>query len=166
MAAVTSRLSPLIDYLVALFNAAATLGAATPNVTIFDGPVVTELDAPLKLYVGMTDPDNTAIPEPAGDSQQTWAAIGRFGRDEMVTIHCCAEAWSGVDTVQVQRQAVTGITAAVEALMQADTTQFGGLVLFPDPGLTNISAPLLTNTNGALARQTFDLIFRCRIGGF
>jgi hypothetical protein len=165
MVTVTSRLGPLTDYLVTLFTTAATLGAATPPVTIFDGPATTSLDPPLKLYVGLTDPDNTAG-QPGGDSVQTWAAIGRLGRNEQVTIHCCAEAWSGTDTIQVVRDACVGITAAVEALMQADTTQFGGNVLFPDPGVTNVSMPQNNTTVGALARQSFDLIFRCRIGGF
>jgi hypothetical protein len=165
MATVTSRLPALIDYLVTLFTNAATLGAATPPVTIIDGMSVTELDPALKLYVGWTDPDASGG-EVGGDSQQTWGAIGRLGRNEQVTIHCCAEAWSGVDTIQTVRLAVTGITAAVEALMQADTTQFGGNVLFPDPGLTNVSLPQNATTPGAIARQTFDLVFRCRIGGF
>ena len=166
MATVTSRLPALLDYLITLFTAAATLGAATPAVTIYDGPATTELDAFLKLYVGWTDPDNTAG-EPAGDTQQTWAALGRLGRDETVTIHCCAEAWSGVDVVQTVRLACTGITAAVEALMQSDSTQFGGNVLFPDPGMTNLSLPQNNDTGkGVVVRQTFDLVFRCRIGGF
>ena len=162
---VTSRLPALTDYLVTLFTAAPTLGAATPPVTICDGPLDTDLDAFLKLYVGWTDPDNLAG-EPAGITQQTWAAIGRMGRNEQVTIHCCAEAWSGADTIQAVRLAVTGITAAVETLMQSDTTQFGGNVLFPDPGLTNVSLVQNDTDRGALARQTFDLVFRCRIGGF
>ena len=38
----TSRIGPLIDYLVNAFTAATTLGAATPPVLIFDGPVVTD----------------------------------------------------------------------------------------------------------------------------
>ena len=62
------------------------------------------------------------------------------------------------------RLAVTGIVAAVETLMQSDTTQFGGNVLFPDPGLKNLSLPQNSTDHGALARQTFDLTFRCRIG--
>lgn len=167
MATVTSRIPALVDYLVTLFTNAATLGAATPAVAILDGPAVTELDSPLKLYVGWTDPDNISeTGEVGADSQQTWGAIGRFGRNETVTIHCCAEAWSGTDSIQAMRLAVTGVTAAVETLMQADTTQFGGNVLFPDPGLTNVSLPQTSTTHGALARQTFDLSFRCRIGGF
>src|SRR5215467_14552330 len=109
MATVTSRVPALIDYLVNLFTIAGTLGAANPPVTIYDGPATTELDAPLKLFVGWTDPDNPAG-ETGADSQQTWAALGRLGRNEQVTIHCCAEAWSGSDSIQAMRLAVTGIT--------------------------------------------------------
>lgn len=164
MPTVTSRVPALIDYLVTLFTADPTLGTATPPVQVFDGPATTMLDAPLKLYIGWTDPDNTGN-EPAADSVQEWASLGRRARNEQVTIHCCAEAWTGIDTVKTVRDSVTGITAAVETLMQADTTQFGGNVLFPDPGLTNVSLPQDNTTTGGQARQTFDLVFKCRIGG-
>jgi hypothetical protein len=63
------------------------------------------------------------------------------------------------------RVAATGIVAAVETVMQADATQFGGLVLYPAPGITGL-ALLQNNTDrGAIARVTFDLTFRARIGG-
>jgi hypothetical protein len=131
---ITSRIPALIDYLVTLFTGDPTIGAATPPVTVYDGPPTTALDAQLKLYVGLTDPDNPGA-EPAADATQGWAALGRRGRNQQVTIHCCAEAWSGTDSIQSVRLAVAGITAAVETLMQADTTAFGGNVLFPDPGM-------------------------------
>ena len=161
---VTSRVPALIDYLYNLFSTDPTIGTATPPVTVYDGPVTTGLDAPLKLFVGLTDPDNPNA-EPAADSTQAWAAIGRRGRDEMVTIHCCAEAWSGDDTVRTVRLAAYGIVSAVETLMQADTTQFGGNVLFPDPGLTQMALLQNNTKEGAIARVTFDLIFKSRIGG-
>lgn len=164
MTTVTSRIPALIDYLVALFTADATLGAANPPVAVYDGPQTTAAPAQLVLWVGLTDPDNPAA-EPAADAAQGWAALGRRGRDQQVTIHCCAEAWSGTDTIQTVRLAVAGITAAVETLMQADTTGFGGNALFPDPGYTN-EAWLQNNTpEGAVARAAFDLVFRSRIGG-
>jgi hypothetical protein len=161
---VTSRVPALIDYLVALFTSAATLGAAAPPVTIYDGPPTTALDAPLKLYVGMSDPDSDQI-EPAAEFTQEWAGLGRQGRNETVTIHCCAEAWTGTDDIKTARLAVTGIVAAVETVMQADTTQFGGNVLFPMPG---VDAGFLLQNNtaeGAIARVPFSLIFKSRIGG-
>lgn len=164
MPTVTSRIPALTDYLVNLFTSDATLGAATPPVAIYDGPPTTELDPPLKLYIGWTDPDDTTG-EAGAESQQDWASIGRRARSEIVTIHCCAEAWSGIDDIKAMRTAAAGITAAVEVLMQADTTQFGGNVLYPMPGLTNVSTPQNNTPMGSLARQTFDLIFMCRIGG-
>ncbi len=166
---VTSRVPALLDYLVSLFQNDATLGgpvvngAQTGPVTVYDGPPTTALDPPLKLFVGLTDPDNPAA-DAAADAAQGWAAIGRRGRDQQVTIHCCAEAWSGSDTIQAVRLAAAGITAAVETLMQADTTGFGGNALFPDPGYTN-EAWLQNNAGeGAVARVQFDLVFKSRIG--
>lgn len=164
MPTITSKIPQLIDYLVTLFGNSALLGAAATPVTVYDGPTATELDPPLKLYVGLTDPDNTGG-EPAADSQQEWAALGRQGRNETVTIHCCAEAWSGTDDMKTVRVAATGIVAAVEQVMQADTTQFGGNALFPDPGITSLSLLQNSTTTGAAARVTFDLVFRARIGG-
>jgi hypothetical protein len=161
---ITSRVPPLLDYLVTLFTGAATLGAATPQVTVFDGPQTTELDPPLALWVGLPDPDNPAA-EAAADFTQTWAAIGRLGRDEIITIHCCAQAWSGVDDVRTVRLAVTGITSAVEVLMQADSTQFGGNVLYPAPGFNSGSLSQNNTQQGAIARIPFDLTFKSRVGG-
>src|SRR5262249_23603041 len=156
---VTSRVPALLDYLVTLFTNDATIGAAVPPVTVYDGPPVTALNTPLTLYVGLTDPDSDAM-EPAAESQQSWAALGRRGRAEIVTIPCVAEAWSGTDTVQVQRAAAAGIVAAVETLMQADTTQFGGNVLFPDPGVATVTWSQNTTSSGAIARAAFDLVFK------
>jgi hypothetical protein len=176
MATVTTRLPALVDYLVALFAADPTIGTATPPVTVYDGPNVTGLDPFLKLYIGLTDPDNTTTPEAAGESVQTWGALGRRGRNETVTIRCCAEAWSGYDStpvaltpsasgIQTVRLAAYGIVTAVETLMQADTTQFGGNVLYPAPGVTNQALLQNSTTAGVIARVTFDLVFMSRIGG-
>ena len=125
MPTVTSRVPALIDYLVALFQGASTLGQATPPVTVFDGPPTTDLDPGLALYVGLTDPDSESAEEAAAFTQE-WAALGRLGRNEMSTIRCCAQAWAGTDDLKTVRVSVYGIVAAVEVLMQADSTQFGG----------------------------------------
>jgi hypothetical protein len=163
MPTITSRLPALIDYLVTLFTSASTLGQATPPVTIFDGPAVTRDPAPLQLYVGLSDPDSDA-PEQAGESSQEWAAIGRRARNETTIIHCAALAWSGTDDMKTVRVAATGIVAAVETLMQADTNSFGGNVLYPMPGIANLS---LTQSaqDGSHATVAFDLVFMSRIGG-
>lgn len=164
MPTITSRIPALISYLVATFTASPLLGAATPPVTVYDGPPTTGLDAPLKLYVGLSDPDNPNA-EAAADSQQSWAALGRLGRDEMISIHCCAEAWAGTDDMATVRASATGIVASVEQVMQSDTTQFGGNALFPDPGITSLALLQNNTQTGAVARVTFDLSFKSRIGG-
>jgi hypothetical protein len=164
MATITSRVPAIIDYLVATFTAAATLGQATPQVTVFDGTPTTDLDPFLSLWVGATDPDNPNA-EVAADFTQQWGAMGKLGRDETSTIHCVAQAWSGIDDIKTVRLAASAIMAAVEALMQAEATGFGGNVLFPDPGITQ-AALTQNNTNlGAIARWSFSLTFRSRIGG-
>ena len=160
----TSRIPALIDYLVALFQGSALLGQAASPVTVYDGPATTGLDAQLKLFVGLHDPDSAGA-EPAADSTQEWAALGRLGRNEMVSIHCCAEAWAGTDDLKTVRVQVTGIVAAVEQLMQSDSTQFGGNVLFPDPGITALQLLQNNTQQGAVARLAFDLVFKARIGG-
>ena len=164
MPTITSRVPPLIDYLVSLFTNAATIGQATPPVTVYDGPQTTELDPPLALWVGLPDPDNDAA-EDAADFTQEWGAIGRLGRNEIITIHCCAQAWSGADDMRTVRLAVTGITSAVETLLQADSTQFGGNVLYPAPGVASGSLRQNNTLQGPIARIPFDLVFRARIGG-
>jgi hypothetical protein len=163
MPTVTSRLPALIDYLVPLFTNAATIGGA--GVTVYDGPAVSDLDPPLKLFVGLADPDSEGT-LPAGTSQQAWGALGRLGRNETVTVQCCAEAWSGTNSMQTVRDAAYGIVAAVEGVMQADTTQFGGNALFPLPGSSNHQLSHETAGSGILVRVAFDLVFFCRIGGF
>jgi hypothetical protein len=160
----TSRIPALLDYLVTLFTSSALLGQAVPPVTVYDGPPTTGLDDKLKLYVGLADPDNPAT-APAADSVQEWGAIGRQGRNETVTVHCCAEAWAGTDDMRTTRLSATGIVAAVEQVMQADTTQFGGNALFPDPGITALALLQNNTQTGAVARVAFDLVFRARIGG-
>src|SRR5258707_1432681 len=94
MPTVTSRIPALTDYLVSLFTADVTLGAAAApgTVAICDGPVTTLLDAPLKLYIGWTDPDNTGG-EARADSVQEWSSLGPRARNETLTIHFCAQAW-------------------------------------------------------------------------
>jgi hypothetical protein len=159
---VTSRVPALIDYLVALFTNAATLGQATPKVTVYDGPVVTADPESLVLWVGLSDP---AVPAQSAHFEQEWAALGRQGRNETATIHCCAVAWGGTDSLATQRVAAFGIVAAVETLMQADTTQFGGNVLYPAPGITAGALTQMSTDRGPAARVAFDLVFKARIGG-
>lgn len=154
-----SKLPALISYLVAQFQAAATLGQAIPPVYVYDGPPTTALDAPLKLYVGLTDPDNIAADE-AGIFDQTRQDLGQ-GREETLSVRCAAEAWSGDDSIATVRASVFGITAAVENLIRADTS-FGGAAgaTLASPGVTG-GVLLQNNTStGAVAQVRFSINFR------
>lgn len=162
MATTTSRVPALIDYLFGLFANDPTVGGA--GVTVYDGPATTAADAPLKLFVGLSDPDSTAA-QPAAAFTQEYGGLGKMAKNETTRIHCVAEAWSGDDTLSVVRTAVYGITAAVETLLLADTTQFGGNVLFPRNGFTAGDLSQNNTTTGAIARVSFDLVFQSRIGG-
>jgi hypothetical protein len=152
-----SKAPALIDWLVNAFNSSALLGQANPPVTIFDGPPTTGLDAFLKLYVGLTDPDNDGI-ESAVTITQARDDLGSLTRTEVSEVHCCAEAWSGTDDMAAVRHAVAGITAAAETVIRADTTMFGGNGQ-ATPGLS--AAELLQNntSTGAIARIPFSVTF-------
>lgn len=154
-----SKVPALIDYLVTTFTNAPTLGTATPPVTVYDGPPTTGLDAPLKLFVGLTDPDNPAI-ESAATLTQSRSDLGSATRDEVSEIHCCAEAWAGTDDMPTVRHAAFGILAAVETLVRADATSFGGNAQLAAPGVS--AGELLQNntTTGAIARIPFTVTFR------
>lgn len=161
---VTSRIPAVIDYLVTTFTASSTLGAATPPVKVYDGPQTIESSDPLVLWVGLDDPD-AAGGRRAGDSQMSWAALGRQGKNEQLSIYCAADAWYGTDDIRTARVAAYGITAAVETLIQADAT-LGGTVVTPGNAIVTNTQLLQDNTNrGALARVTFEITAQARIGG-
>ena len=153
----TSKVPALIDYLVAEFQGAATLGAASPPVAVYDGPVVTAAPAQLVLYVGLQDPDSNDVQAAATFTQQR-EDMGTVTRGETTTVNCVAEAWSGADTVSAVRTAAFGIVAAVEALVRADNTM-GGLG-FQAPGVA--AGELLQNNTdaGAIARVPFTITVR------
>ncbi len=154
----TTKAPALIDWLIGAFQASTALGQATPPVTVYDGPNTTGLDPFLKLYVGLTDPDNEDTPPAAATLTQTRDDLGNAARTEVSEIHCCAEAWSGADDIAAVRHAVAAIIAAAETVIRSDTTQFGGLGQ-ATPGLA--AAELLQNntTAGAIARIPFSISF-------
>lgn len=156
-----SKVPALIDWLVAAFTAAPTLGAApAPNtVTVYDGPPTTSLDPFLKLFVGLTDP-NSSAPEVAGRFTQARSDMGAAMRDEVSEIFCAAEAWSGTDGLQVVRVSANGILAAVENLVRSDTTRFGGNAALAAPGITNGEWVQDNTQQGAVARVLFSIAFK------
>lgn len=155
----TSVVPAVLDYLVTTFQAASTLS----GVTVYDGPVTTAAAPQRVLWVGLQDPDSAAAPVGA-ESQQEWVGLGARQRNELLTVHCVAEAWGGATDVKAMRDAAYNIVAAVEVILQADPT-FGGLVLHTDN--TAVTRQLRQNNTsaGQVARVYFSIKAKARIGG-
>jgi hypothetical protein len=154
---IISKVPAALAYLVDTFAAAATLGTATPPVTVYDGPKATGEAATLILWVGLDDPDSDSAPLAAASDRQ-WAGLG--GQSETITIYCAAEAWSGADDIRAVRAAAYQIVAAAETLVRADATGFGGNGLTADPGVTASELRQNDTDRGAQARVTFQIILR------
>jgi hypothetical protein len=157
---VSSRIPAIIDYLLAEFTAAATLGAATPPVTIYDGPPTTMLDAPLALHVGVDDAFSDQPPTSA-DSQQTGTGLAQK-REELVTIHCAAVAWAGTDDMKTVRTSAFAITAAVEDLVRADASLPAGVM--QRPGIAGMTLQQNNTQQGAVAQVMFQIQYKTFIG--
>jgi hypothetical protein len=122
---------------------------------VYDGPVTTEDDPQLTLWVGLDDPDAGGAPL-AADSARQWAGLA--GQSESIVVYCAAEAWSGEDGVSAQRVRAYGIVGAVEALVRADATGFGGNEMVANPGVTGAQLRQNNTTRGAQARVTFQIL--------
>ena len=160
----TSKVPAIIDYLVTTFTAASTLGAATPPVVVYDGPQTTAASTPLVLWVGLDDPDTDQVAPSAAAAQQEWAGLGKQARNEISTIHCVAEAWTGSaqpGDMSAMRIAAFAIVAAVEDIVRTDP--FSGLALFPDPGVTGLELRQNNTTAGSQARVSFQIAFKSRL---
>jgi hypothetical protein len=154
---VISRVPAVLSYLADTFTAAPTLGQAVPPVRVYDGPAVTAEPATLILWVGLDDPDSDAAPL-AATSERAWAGLG--GQQEAIVVYCAAEAWSGTDDIRPVRTAAYQIVAAVETLVRADATGFGGNGLTADPGVTASELRQNDTDRGAQARVVFSIILR------
>lgn len=155
MTSVISCVPSVLSYLAGLFAADPTLGAATPPVTVYDGPVTTDDDPQLVLWVGLDDPDQGGATL-AADSTRQWAGLA--SQSENIVVYCAAEAWSGGTAVSAERVRAYGIVAAVETLVRADTTGFGGNGMIANPGVTGAQLHQNNTTRGAQARVTFQIV--------
>ena len=120
---ITTLVPDTLDYLVALFSNAATIGAADPPVTVFDGPVPTAGPVPLALWVGVDDVHTMAQRDPtlAADSEKRRNDASQ-GREETITVHCIAAAWTGNEELGYSplRAAAKSIVTAVETITISD----------------------------------------------
>jgi hypothetical protein len=159
-AVTTSRVPAVIDYLVATFNAAATLGQASTPVTVIDGPAVTADPGPLALWVGVDgiDPNGNPMPTAATSIQSrgNLADLGGQTRNETISVPCVALAQGGTDDVRALRVAVAGIVAAVDALVRADP-KLGGNVISTMPGVAAAQWRQGPSPRGMAAQVTFTI---------
>jgi hypothetical protein len=160
--AATSRVPALIDCLVNAFTAASTLGAATPPVSVFDGPPTTADPAPLALHVGMDDLFSDQPPVSATSEQIRQGLANK--RQETVTVHCAAVAWAGTDDMRTVRTAAFAILAAAEDLIRGNTDGFGGNAGAALPGVSGITLQQNNTAQGAVAQVTFTVTFVSFIG--
>ena len=157
----TSRIPALIDYLVATFTAASTLGAASPPVLVFDGPVVTAAPAQLALYVGVDDVFTDQAPISATSEQARMGSTR--GRQELAAIRCAAVAWAGTDDARTVRTQAFAILAAVEDLIRTNADKFGGLADQGSPGVSGIALQQYSG-DGTTAQVAFTITFISFIG--
>lgn len=155
-AGIISKVPLVLAYLADTFTASSLLGAATPPVTVWDGPVATEAAPGLVLWTGLDDPDSDAATL-AADSERRWGpSLG--GQGEVITIYCAAESWSGGTDIRTERVAAYGVVSVVEALVRSDATGFGGNGLVADPGVTGGQLRQNNTSRGAQARVSFQII--------
>jgi hypothetical protein len=155
----TSRVPAIIDYLVTEFTTAATLGAATPPVLVFDGPVVTAAPAQLALYVGVDDVFSDGGVTSA-EAQQAGTGLAAK-REELVTIHCAAVAWAGTDDMKTVRTQAYAIAAAVEDLTRTDSSLPAGVMV--RPGITGMTLQQ-NSAEGSTAQVSFQIEYKTFIG--
>jgi hypothetical protein len=115
-----SQLPAVIDYLVAACTASPSLGAASPPVAVFDGPMppVATQALPLALWIGC---DPMTVDAQTGDVVQSWPVFDKARtKDEDGTLTCAAQNWSGTANNKTVRDGAAGLVAAVELLLRGN----------------------------------------------
>jgi hypothetical protein len=136
MTTITDLIPDVIAYLVTQATANAALGAATPPVTIIDGPTGPgePLTTPQQMWIGYDSVTNA--PE-AGAATQKFSFLGQSGnyRDETGSIPCTAQAWSGDPNPATARAQCKALVGAVEVMLRGapstggpGDSSMGGLV--------------------------------------
>ena len=158
MTTTVSGIPALIDQLVTI--AVAAFGASSP-VEVFDGPGVSKDDTGQQLWIGVTDP--TQGSETAAESSQSWGPMStQHKRDEEITVHCLALAWSGDDDLKTVRDQAFAQMQVVSAAAVADPSLSAAClyVRSPGSGVTLVQGP---NRRGFEARVGFDITARVRL---
>jgi hypothetical protein len=165
----TSQTPAVIDWLVAAAKSSPLLGAASPQVYVFDGPQPPAATQSLErvLWIGA----NPALPnDDAAGSVQAWPVMDHARtRDEDGDVTCAAQHWSGDTANKVHRDGAAAIVAAVELLLRGDTltggpgdASMGGLAMW-----SSVDGPFAwyprQMTTGLAWLVTFKITFRARL---
>lgn len=111
-----SRYAAVVDAIVALASADATLAAA--GVQVFDGPPLSQPTGTTLLAVGWTGDYED---ETAGTIQQGYHDLGPAAkRDEIVTVNCAIQSWKGDDDMSGARTAAIAALGALETALRGD----------------------------------------------
>jgi hypothetical protein len=112
----TSTAAPaVIDALLAALRSAAPAG-----IEVYDGIWPTDAAPSQYLMVGVEDADDTGGLIDAVTSQQEWRYVGHETRDETLTVHCVAVAWTGEDDLSACRLLAADVVTLATDLITAD----------------------------------------------
>jgi hypothetical protein len=163
----TSAVPAVIDWLVAAAQASPLLGAATPAVSVFDGPQPPAKTQSLNqvLWVGCDAPNPDAV---FADATQAWAVMDHARtKDEDGTVTCSAQHWSGDPSVKVHRDGAAAIVAGVEQLLRGDGSTgpgdatMGRLALWSGMDVGRWETRQLAG--GVAVLCTFTVVYRVRL---
>jgi hypothetical protein len=164
----TSQVPAVTDWLVSACKASASLGQASPQVYVFDGPQPPAATQSLQraLWIGCSPLQPDAV---AATAVQAWPLMDKARtRDEDGDITCAAQHWSGDTTVKVHRDGAAAIVAAVELLLRGDgrtgpgDATMGGLVLWSSVDGPYEWAPRQI-AGGVAVLVTFKVAYRARL---
>jgi hypothetical protein len=163
----TSQIPAVTDWLVNACQLSTSLGAASPQVYVFDGPqppVATQsLERVLWIGADPTNPDAMT-----GQSAQSWPVMDKARtKDEDGTLTCAAQHWSGDTTMKTHRDGADAILAAVELLLRGDgrtgpgDATMGGLVHWSGVDATRWYPRQIAGGTAMLV--VFDITYRARL---
>lgn len=164
----TSQVPAVTDWLVSAAQGSALLGAAVPQVHVFDGPQPPAATQALErvLWIGC---DPTAPDSTTATAQQAWPFMDKARtRDEDGDITCAAQHWSGDPSVKAHRDGAAAIVAGVELLIRGDgrtgpgDATMGGLVMW-----SSVDGPYEWTprqiAGGTAVLVTFRVSYRARL---
>jgi hypothetical protein len=126
MTTITDLIPDVIAYLVAQCQANTALGAASPPVTVIDGPTGAgePLTTPQQMWIGFDAVTGTAE---AGTATQKFSFLGQSGnyRDETGDVCCTAQAWSGDVVPGPARAQCKALVGAVEVMLRGSPATGG-----------------------------------------